>query len=217
MNADNTSNAPDFFRDRGFGGGMGFGKRPALVIVDFMNGFTDTNYPLGASCDAQIQETNKLLDAAHAAHVPAIFSIIQYDDEKMSDAGLWIKKIGGLNSLMANSEAVQLDSRLHKTADDTILIKKYASCFFGTDLASRLHAKGIDTVLIMGATTSGCVRATAVDSCQNGFKTIVVKDASADRSQVAHDQALVDVETKYGDVVTTHDGVAYLKSIPATV
>lgn len=214
MSASHLNIQPNFFRDRGFGGGMGYGVRPALVVVDFMNGFTDPDMPLGSACDAAIEQTNLLLDAAHQANVPVYFTAITYDCESLTDAGLWPLKIAGLKSLMSNSRAVEQDSRLHRARGDAILVKKYASSFFGTDLSSRLQSLRVDTVLIAGVSTSGCVRATAVDACQHGFRPLVVREAVADRSNVAHDQALVDVETKYGDVVAIKDALTYLKQLP---
>lgn len=199
-----------YFRDRGFAGRMGFGKRPALLIIDVMNGFTDPTMPLGAPADEQIIQINRLLDATHERNVPVFLTAIQYDHPMLADAGLWPAKIECLDSLMANSRAVEQDARLHIRETDALVIKKYASSFFGTDLSSRLTSMQVDTVVITGMTTSGCVRASAVDACQYGFRPMVVTDAVADRSASAHAQALVDIETKYGDTVSTDVVLEYL-------
>jgi nicotinamidase-related amidase len=190
---------------------MGFGKKAALVVIDLTNGFTDPTLPLGAPAEATIDQANILIDAAREASVPVFFSTISYDGPEMSDAGVWLLKMKGLTTLRANTTAVEIDSRLHRAAQDTILAKRYASCFFGTEFASRLWSQGIDTLVIAGCTTSGCVRATAVDACQNGLRTIVVREAVSDRSDVAHRQSLVDIEAKYGDVVAIADVVSHFK------
>lgn len=208
--------ATEFFRERGFAQAMGAGHKPAVVVIDLMNGFTDPSAPLGAPADAEVAASNRLLAAAHAAGVPVFFTIIQYDDATLADAGLWPLKIAGLRSLIANTREVELDARLLRQASDGIVVKKYASGFFGTDLAQRLQALGVDTVLIAGMTTSGCVRATAVDACQLGFRALVVREAVGDRSAAAHSQALVDIETKYGDIVGIEDAVSYLAARQAT-
>jgi maleamate amidohydrolase len=202
--------AAEFFRDRGFAQAMGPGHKPAVVVIDLMNGFTDPAAPLGAPADAEIAHTNRLLEAAHAAGIPVFFTIIQYDDASLADAGLWPLKIAGLRSLVANTREVELDARLLRQPGDNIVVKKYASGFFATDLAERLQALDVDTVLVAGMTTSGCVRATAVDACQLGFRPWVVREAVGDRSAAAHDQALVDIETKYGDVVGIEEALRYL-------
>lgn len=213
MTAQSSGSGPHYFRDRGFAGRMGYGQRPALLVVDVMNGFTDPTMPLGASADSQIAQINRLLDAAHRTDMPVFLTAIQYDHPSLADAGLWSRKIEGLSSLIANTKAVEQDARLHIHASDAILIKKYASSFFGTDLSSRLSFMQVDTLIICGMTTSGCVRASAVDACQYGFRPIVATDAVADRSAAAHVQALVDVETKYGDTVPTDDILEYLATI----
>lgn len=207
----NEVSSTDFFRDRGFAGTMGFGDKPALIVIDFMNGFTDPSMPLGASSDSAVAQTNRLIDAAHTTKIPVFFTSIQYADKSLADAGVWLRKIAGLNSLLANSAAVEQDARLHQAEGDTLVIKKYASSFFGTDLFSRLQARQIDTLLIAGTSTSGCVRATIVDACQLGLRPIVVREAVIDRSPTAHQQALIDIETKYGDVVPIQNALDYIK------
>lgn len=200
----------DDYRARGFANRMGFGNKPALIVIDLTNGFTDPALPLGAPAEETIGQVNTLIDAARSAAVPVFFSTISYDGPEMSDAGVWSLKMSGLATLKANTAAVEIDARLHREEGDTILEKRYASCFFGTEFASRLWSQGIDTLIIAGCTTSGCVRATAVDSCQSGLRTIVVREAVGDRSETAHRQSLIDIEAKYGDVVSLADVLAYL-------
>jgi nicotinamidase-related amidase len=202
-----------FFKDRGFGLTLGFGKKPLLLVVDITNAFTDPGSPLGSDLGREIEQSNRLIDAAHAKRIPVIFSTVWYEQEDFSDAGIWVKKQAGVKHLRAGTRAVRLDERLHRAPGDAMLVKKYASCFFGTDLVTRLNSHGADTVLICGCSTSGCVRATAVDACQNGFRPMVVREAVGDRSQAAHEQSLFDLHSRYADVVGVEETLSYLKSL----
>lgn len=201
----------EFFRQRGFGQRIGFGQRPAVLVIDFINAFTRPDWLLGASLDPEIAATQLLLNAARAAGAPVIFSTVSYDDADFKDAGIWALKQKGVMTLRANSDGVVLDSRLVRQAGDSLLVKKYASCFFGTDLVARLVSRSIDTLLLAGCTTSGCVRATAVDACQSGFRPMVVQECVGDRSQAAHLQSLFDLDAKYADVVSLEECVNYLR------
>jgi len=203
----------EFFRQRGFGIKIGFGERPALIIIDMLKGFTDPSMPLGAKLDTQIEAQKPLLDVAHKRNIPVIFSTVIYDEAEAKDAGLWAIKMKGSLTLMAGSEAVKIDPRLGMEPKDILLVKKYASCFFGTDLVPRLNSRRIDTLIITGCTTSGCVRATAVDAVQNGFRPMVVREAVGDRSAAAHEQSLFDLNAKYADVVSLDETLQYLKTV----
>lgn len=198
------------FRDKGFGSRVGFGRRPALLAVDFITGFTDLRSPLAGQLDAQVAATNRLLEPARAAGIPVIFSTVAYDTE-LQEAGIWIRKIPANSWLVEGSEWVEVDKRLEQRPGETTLVKKYASCFFGTDLAARLISRRVDTLIITGCTTSGCVRATAVDSCSYGFHTIVVEEAVGDRAALPHAASLFDIEAKYGDVVGLEEAYTYLE------
>jgi maleamate amidohydrolase len=205
----------EFFRARGFGLTIGFGARPAVLVVDFMQGFSEPDMPLGANLDAEIEATVELLTAARAASLPILHTVVYYDEEDFSDAGVWLLKQKGLLSLKAGTSAVELDPRLGRRPDEAVVLKKYASCFFGSDLVSRLNAAHIDTLIITGCTTSGCVRATAVDAVQYGYRPMVVREAVGDRSAPAHKQALFDLEQKYADVVSLKDTIAYVETVGA--
>jgi maleamate amidohydrolase len=157
------------------------------------------------------------LHVAHERKMPVIFSTVIYEDADFKDAGIWALKQKGVVTLKAGTDGVELDSRLDARKTDTLLVKKYASCFFGTDLVSRLLAHQIDTLLIAGCTTSGCVRATAVDACQTGFRPMVVREAVGDRSAAAHDQSLFDLNAKYADVVSLEETLGYLARIARNV
>ncbi|ANS31604.1 N-carbamoylsarcosine amidohydrolase [Rhodococcus opacus] len=203
------------FREKGLGGRIGFGVRPAVVVVDLITGFTDRRSPLAGDLDTQIDATKILLALARKAQVPIIFSTVAYDAE-LQEAGAWIGKIPSNKYLVEGSQWVEIDERLEQQPGETTLVKKYASCFFGTDLAARLISSRIDTVIIVGCTTSGCVRATAVDACSYGFHTIVVEDAVGDRAALPHTASLFDIDAKYGDVVGLDEASAYLESVPSS-
>jgi nicotinamidase-related amidase len=207
----------DNLRARGFGQPVGFGLKPALLVVDFVNGFTDPQSPLGANVDREIAAANELIDASRRAGSPVLFSTIAYTDEGLQDAGVWARKIGPLTELRFGSSGVLPDPRLHRRADDVVLEKKYASCFFGTDLHDRLQRLDVDTLLVAGCSTSGCVRATVVDACQLGLRPIIALEAVADRSEAAHRQSLLDIEMKYGDVQPVARIAAYLARLPRAV
>lgn len=203
----------EFFQQRGFGQKLGFGQRPALLIVDMVKAFTNPEMPLGANLDSQIEAIQLLLRAAHDRGAPVIFSTVSYDDENLKDAGIFGMKQKGSSTLRAGTEGVRIDPRLDFRQTDSLLVKKYASCFFGTDLVSRLLTRGVDTLIITGCTTSGCVRASAVDACQIGFRPMVVREAVGDRSQSAHDQSLFDLNAKYADVVSLQETLQYLSTV----
>ena len=203
----------EFFLQRGFGIKIGFGERPALIIIDMIKGFTDSSMPLGANLDTQIEAQKPLIKVARERDIPVIFSTVIYEEADIKDAGIWALKQKGAQTLTAGSEAVKVDPRVGMQPKDILLVKKYASCFFGTDLVPRLNSRRIDTLIITGCTTSGCVRATAVDALQNGFRPVVVTEAVGDRSVAAHEQSLFDLNAKYADVVSLDETLQYLKTV----
>lgn len=203
----------EFFKQRGFGLRIGFGERPALIVIDMLKAFTNPDMMLGANLDDQIEAMKPLIDVAHERGIPVIFSTVIYEDADLKDAGIWALKQKGVVTLKKGTDGVEVDDRLDFGERDSLLVKKYASCFYGTDLTSRLMAHNIDTLIITGCTTSGCVRATAVDACQTGFRPMVVREAVGDRSVSAHDQSLFDLDAKYADVVSRDEALAYLETI----
>jgi nicotinamidase-related amidase len=205
-----TEEDKKFFAARGFGKRIGFGDRPALVVIDYVNAFTDASMPLGSNLDKELEQSNRLIDLAHQQQLPVIFSSVAYDEDGFKDAGVWALKQGGLSTLKAGTPAVELDRRLHREPSDILLVKKYASCFYGTDLVARLNSRHVDTLILTGCTTSGCVRSTAVDALQNGFRPIIAKEAVGDRSAAAHQQSLFDLDQKYGDVMGVEEIIAEL-------
>jgi len=203
----------DFYIKKGLSGRVGFGYRPALIVIDMIRGFTDLSSPLASNMDNQIEAINRLLEPARMKQIPIIFSAVAYD-ANLQDAGIWMRKIPSMDWLVEGSEWVEVDERLRRRPNEMLLVKKYASCFFGTDLATRLINRGIDTLLITGCTTSGCVRATAIDSCSYGLHTIIVQEAVGDRAELPHIANLFDIDAKYGDVVSLEDALEYIESLP---
>src|SRR3954466_8524111 len=205
------------FEERGLAHELGFGRRPAVLAVDLVNAFTDPTLPLGADLDAVLEQARRGPDQARAAGVPILFTTVAYEDTDLADAGLWAIKVPASAILRAGTPEVELDARLGHRAGESVLVKKYASAFFGTDLVSRLNARNVDTIVIVGCTTSGCVRASAVDAIQNGFRPIVVREAVGDRDPAAHEQSLLALQAKYADVVPADSVLADLASAPSGV
>lgn len=202
----------DFYLKKGFASRVGFGRRPALLVIDFIRGFTDEQCPLASDLTSQLAATTELLAAARDKGVPVLFTTVSYDPE-LQEAGLWIRKIPSTSYLVEGSEWVELDERLARQPGESLVVKKYASAFFGTDLVARLVSRGIDTILLAGCTTSGCIRASAVDACSLGFHTIVVQEAVGDRAELPHLANLFDIDAKYGDVVQLADALDYLRRV----
>ena len=200
--------AQEVYGSRGFGGRQGAGKRPAVVVVDLIEGFTNPESKLACDTDAAVAATRSLLDAARAASAPVFFTTVSYTDDDLERAAMFVAKAPALATLRPGSRWVAVDARLAPRADEPVLVKLFASAFFGTDLDDRLRRDGCDTVIVTGASTSGCVRATAVDALQYGYRVLVPREAVADRAPDAHDASLLDIDAKYGDVVSLDEAVA---------
>ena len=187
----------------GFGQrGGGVGRRPALVIIDMNNGFTDPASPLVCELDGTIDAIRRLLDAARKAEIPVVFTTVSYGEGDKVTAKAFIEKVPALLTLTAGSSWVEIDERIAPRPDEPVLNKLYASAFFGTPFASLLASHQCDSVIVTGASTSGCVRATAVDVLQHGYRPVVPREAVGDRNPAAHDATLYDIDLKYGDVVS---------------
>jgi nicotinamidase-related amidase len=193
-----------------FGGALSVGARPAVLVVDFSCGFTDPECRLGSELTAEVEATRRLLDVARAGGAPVVFTAVGYDGSGR-DGGLWPQKMPALHDLRIGSRWVEIDPRLDRRADEPVLVKKGASAFFGTNLSAILVALDVDTVILCGATTSGCIRATAVDLLQHGFPTLVPRECVGDRAQGPHVANLFDIQAKYADVVAVDDAIAYVR------
>jgi nicotinamidase-related amidase len=187
-----------------------------VLVVDFSCGFTDPACTLGADMTPEVEATRRLLDTAREKGLPVIFTTIGFEPSG-KDGGLWLQKAPALADLELGGRWVEIDPRLDRREDETIVLKKGASGFFGTNLASILVSQGVDTVILCGATTSGCVRATAVDLLQYGWPTIVPRECVGDRAQAPHDANLFDIQAKYADVVPLAEALAYVESVPGRV
>jgi nicotinamidase-related amidase len=183
--------------------------------VDLTNGFTDASLPTGADLDEVVGYTRRLLDAAREAAVPVIFTTIAFDQARVASSA-WLRKATGMSALLEGSALVAIDSRLGQRPDEALVTKHGASAFFGTDLAAILNAQGVDTVLVTGATTSGCVRATVVDAVQSGFTVLVPRECVGDRASGPHEANLFDMDEKYGDVIDFKDAAEYVRSTSRT-
>ena len=196
----------------GFGASVRRGERPAIVVVDLTHGFTDPSEPTGADLSDVVAATAELIEAARPAGVPVVFTTIAYTPAEADGDGVaWLTKAPGMRALREGSRAVAIDDRLPVDPGDHLITKKGASAFFGTGLAALLAGLRVDTVLICGATTSGCVRATAVDAVQCGFPVLVPRQCVGDRAADPHEANLFDIQAKYGDVIEVADAVGYLE------
>lgn len=197
----------------GFGQSSGMGFNPVIIVVDFAKGFTDPNSPLGSNLEKEIRFTKELLDVARRKGIFILFTTVVYGPG-FKDGAHFIRKVPALKTLIEGSEATEIDPRLTRNNEkEPLIVKKFASAFFGTSLSSILSYEKIDTAIIVGCTTSGCIRATAVDALQHGYRVVIPEECVGDRSQRAHEASLSDIQTKYGDVVSLETVKEYLLHI----
>lgn len=196
----------------GFGRAVPRGARPAIVVVDFSYGFTDLQYPTASDASHQMARTKEICDLARSKGYPVIFSTIAYHRGEI-DKLPWLKKATGMAALIEGTRLVEIDAATGIQPTDAIVVKKGASSFFGSTLAALLTGAGVDTLIVTGATTSGCVRATVVDAVQSGFNVLVPADCCADRAQAPHDANLYDMNQKYADVTDARDILAWLNTL----
>lgn len=206
----------DVYARAGWGGSVVRGPRPALVIIDLTRGFTEPDFDAGADLTDVVGATSRLIEAARAEGHPVIFTRIVYSPAEVRPGAVaWLTKAAGMRAMIAGSEATVLDPRLPvDPSTDVVVDKKGASAFHGTSLATLLRSAGCDTVVLTGATTSGCIRASAVDAVQDGFSVLVPREAVGDRAQGPHDANLFDIQAKYGDVIDLDDALGYLSGAP---
>ena len=188
------------------------GERPAVLVVDFSRGFTDPECTMGSDLTQEVEATNRLLATAREREIPIIFTTIGFEPN-LKDGSLWLEKAPGLGDLVVGGKWVEIDPRLERRDEETVILKKGASAFFGTNLPSILVSQGVDTVIMCGATTSGCIRATAIDLLQYGYPTLVPRECVGDRAQGPHEANLVDIQAKYADVIPVEEVLAYVESV----
>lgn len=197
---------------KAYGQRAGFGKKPALVLIDFVQGYFDPNCDLYAGVDDALATALRVREVAHAADIPVILTNVVYHP-KAIDGGRFFEKAKPLRYFLSGNPMGAWPEGLEPTADELIISKQYPSAFFGTSLASTLTALGVDHVILTGLTTSGCVRASCVDAMSHGFITSVVKEAVGDRHEAPHEANLFDMDAKYADVVSEEEIIAHLRAL----
>jgi nicotinamidase-related amidase len=209
------SEAVERYRKAGIGiGKAGFGQRPAIVVVDMQRGFTSDKNPLGGNMDTAVAALQHLLPAARDRGVPVIYSRVAYREDG-KDCGVFGEKVPTLPKwFREENEWVPVDDRIAPGPNDFVITKKMPSVFFGTDLQHLLTYLQVDTLIVTGCTTSGCVRATVIDSMSHGYRTIIPEECVADRAQGPHKANLFDMGTKYADVVRLEAVLNYLQTLP---
>lgn len=197
---------------RAYDNRIGFGERPALILVDFVEAYFDPECELYADVQGELDSAIRLLDAARDAGIPRIYTNVEFDKQGLM-GGRFFQKAMPLHNFVKGSPMGAWANGLSPQDDEVVITKQYASAFFGTSLAPMLTTLGVDTLLITGVTTSGCIRATCLDSCQYGFRSMVVADACGDRHPDPHEANLFDMHAKYGDVVSEQETIDYLNGL----
>ena len=192
-----------------FDGCLGFGVRPALILVDFVQAYFDRSSPLYANVEDELASALRIRESAQAAGVPVFLTRVEYQ-QNGADGGVFFRKVPALAAFVQGGRLGGWPDGLEPAADEYVITKQYPSAFFGTSLSSTLTANGIDTLIITGLTTSGCVRATCIDAVSYGYVPIVVADACGDRHAAPHEANLFDMNAKYGDVVNEAAVIDYL-------
>ena len=187
---------------------LGLGRKPALIVVDMINGFTDPACPLGCDCPQVVAANARLLREFHSCGLPVYFTTVVYHDQQQ--AKVFRGRIDALNVLTPDSHWVKVDERLEMHPGDELVEKQWASGFHKTDLDERLRERGVDSLVVTGLTTSGCVRATAVDGLQYDYRVVVPREAVGDRNPQAHEANLFDLHAKYADVMSLDEVMAQL-------
>ena len=195
-----------------FDGTLPFGQRPALLIVDFVVAYLDPASPLYAGVEDALASNERLLAAARKAGIPVLFTNVVYTPGG-ADGGVFYRKVPALRLFDKGSPLGAFPASLQPREGELVISKQYASSFFGTHLAATLTAQGIDTLLITGLSTSGCVRATALDACQHGFLPFVVREACGDRHPGPHEANLFDLQAKYAEVISEAEALAHLQAL----
>ena len=194
----------------GFAGGVGGGRRPAVVVIDLVRAYTHPDGPFALpDARAAVDATTELVDTAREKDVPVFWTVVRYAPG-LADGGLFVRKVPALACFAADATGNWGDLALEPEDDEVVVVKQYASAFFGTSLATTLHAAGVDTVVLAGVSTSGCVRATAMDALNSGFHPQVVRQACADRTPEVHENNLTDLDAKYSDVIDLREALDHL-------
>ncbi|MDT7577190.1 MAG: maleamate amidohydrolase [Pseudonocardiales bacterium] len=195
-----------------FSGRVGWGASPALLVVDLVRAYTEPGGPFLLPDPAPaVSATADLVDAARGAGRPVVWTVVRYT-RGLADGGLFVRKVPALAAFAEDAEGGWGELVLKPAAGEPVIAKQYASAFFGTSLAATLHSAGVDTLVVSGVSTSGCIRASATDALANGFRPQVVRDACADRTPEVHEQNLRDLDAKYADVVGVAEALDRLRT-----
>jgi maleamate amidohydrolase len=191
----------------------GYGRCPALLVIDFIKAYTTPDAPFfGQGVVDAVEQSVTLLDAARNTGVPVIYTKVLYHPSGV-DGGLFVKKVPALRMLVEGEPLAEIDPKIPPAPEDLVIVKNYPSPFFGTSLNSTLMGLGIDTLILLGCSTSGCVRAAAIDAIQYGYRVIVPRECVGDRHDGPHDANLFDINAKYGDVVEKAEVIGYLEKL----
>lgn len=193
---------------RAYGNRIGFGKHPALILIDFVEAYFDPECELYADVDDALSSALRIRDAARLNGIPVIYTNVVYQAGGV-DGGRFFQKAKPLRNFIAGNPMGAWPKGLEVGEDELVISKQYPSAFFGTSLAATLATMGVDTLVHTGLTTSGCVRATCVDCCSHGFIPIIAREAVGDRHEAPHEANLFDMDAKYADVVSEQDVIEY--------
>ncbi|MEM7466687.1 MAG: isochorismatase family protein [Pseudomonadota bacterium] len=197
---------------KAYSGRLGFGSRPVLLVVDMVQAYFEPSCALYAEVEPELAQTIALINAARETRVPIIYTNVLYHESGV-DGGLFFKKAPVLECFRAGNPMGAWPRGIAPRDEELVISKQYPSAFFGTSLAATLTAKRIDTVVTCGVTTSGCIRATCLDTVSNGFIPIIVEDACGDRHEDPHRANIFDMNAKYADVVSTDEVVKYFRGL----
>ena len=198
-----------------FNGSTGFGRRCAIVSIDFMKSYTTPGQGLYAEGVVEaVRHAGRFYEEARRLQVPIIHTRVQFLDSG-KDGGIFVDKLPVLREMTADSPFTDFDDHVQPKGDEAVICKQYPSAFFGTPLVSILVKEGADTVILTGCSTSGCVRASVVDAISYGFRVIVPRECVGDRHNAPHEANLFDIQAKYGDVLPTEDVLAHLRQLVA--
>ena len=204
-----TASVTQDYARAGFGGNLVPGITPALILVDFARAYFDKSCGLFAGVERERENAARLADAARAAGFPVVFTRVEY--RSPAEGGQFYRKVPALAAFDTGNSMGDFTPELTPAPGDMVITKHYPSAFFGTDLAGQLHARGVDTCLITGLSTSGCVRASTLDALCHGFIPLVVEDACGDRDQSVHDANIFDLRAKYAEIVDIGWAIDYLR------
>jgi len=204
----------DYYASMGYAGRVGFGTRPALAVIDLAMAWVDPASPIGTPrLEETVVNTVTILESARAAQIPVFFTVMSYDPALKEPGRNALAKSRHLSMMVRGSHWLELDPRLERREDEPLIHKQRASAFFGTTFLSQLIDAQVDTLIIVGCSTSGCIRATAEGSSDLNFRTIVVSDAVNDRSPSAHEANLFDIDARYADLVSMAETLSYLDRV----